>query len=843
MVSCSEFMVTFTSLGYERRSARRAAQLEKQRRMDEAAKKEWMEKQRAADSKLELNLESFTDEDFNSALNKIRILASNYDRSHPSAPSLQGFVGTDMKPNEFKHMMQRTFNCQLTNKELSALVAYFPSKLAAAEAPMSPSGGQGGDDDDSSTIDSKPRLKHSRSGSRSPVRNAAPRIDNKEFLTYFNKIQREEQGKRHKARVARDRDFIEMQKQKEIEEEKQKRAALDAQLVFTPEDVVSMVSKLKHALKEYTIDGAVYQEALQGYKGPALPPDKFRDLFYRIFNIKFTLAEVGVLLGILHGDGLNDTGSVGDAYSLGDTHGSGENGSKGKGIGLGVFDGPRFLTWFYKLSRIEEKFMLGESEEEVDLETLKRIAIVPSANSHTQSFSSSQLVHTQSISTASSHQQTAQRGRSRKGRKDTPVDDHNNMSRSLSKTRSTSPRTRGRSPTPSNANVESDPFADAFGISLEDDEEVQAREQARSFHNFSTSTLNKHWFLPSLVAPNTTNTQASGEMSVEEVESVRQHLHSLFTMSNEPEPDYNYLIPVQAHGHGGIHSSVYSKSMSLIEGMDGLVDTRMSHGGENIATSGSHSRVNTAPSKQGQKQLKKSNTQPIAALSSSSASISLAPSSISSPSRAKGVAVEKDFLFSLFDEGDGLGAGVKAANRHDGKKKMIVDPVQHLLSIKKHFHQAPRYVVGEKIKKQKSLLPSSWNCGAKGHGSKVSVGGNSGEKEGSAKMIGKNKHRTSTAEGSRAEDRQDGQEEQGEESEEASNKGGFFFPALLSVPIPRQPNPLSPNASVRGGDSVAGSGEVAADSNSVVDGNNLGIVGSVSELSQDNLRQILLEDD
>lgn len=60
-----------------------------------------------------------------------------------------------------------------------------------------------------------------------------------------------------------------------------------------------------------------------------MPPDSFRDIFHKVFQIRLTYPEVGVLLSIL------DVG------------------------GNGALDGAKFLNWLFKISRKEEKFMLG----------------------------------------------------------------------------------------------------------------------------------------------------------------------------------------------------------------------------------------------------------------------------------------------------------------------------------------------------------------------------------------------------------------------------------------------------------------------------------------------------
>jgi Ca2+-binding EF-hand superfamily protein len=458
-VSCSEFMVTFINLGFERRGTIRTAQLEKQRKMKDAAKTEVEEKLRQADLKMEAILDpNFTDEDFNSMLNKIRLLAANYDRSHTSAPSLQGFTGTDMKPNEFKHMLLRTFNCNLTAKELSALVAYFPSQVAIIGAAQQ-----------AVTASPKPA---SRSGTPGGRIDTIPRIGNQAFLAYFNKIQREEQDKRQKQRLARDRDFLEAQKISIAESERKKAEELQEHLRFTEEDEISAVAKLKHAAKEYATDSAPYQEPLQGFKGPALPPDKFRDLFHRVFAVKFTYPEVGMLLSILDQPG------------------------------LGVFDGWRFLTWFYRLSRIEEKYLLGESGEQLDLEVLRRIAILPTR-----------------VNSPSSPR--SRRGRSSSSKR--PLLPSRASQSSQSPFESSAPTRK-----PLTAASQRDAFEQAFGC----EDSCEESANAAKLQAFSQATLQQHWFLPSVIltAPSTarSNPRSEGE------EDVHQHLRGLFECTSTP---------------------------------------------------------------------------------------------------------------------------------------------------------------------------------------------------------------------------------------------------------------------------------------------------------------------
>ena len=342
MINCHEFLIKFNSLGFEKRSEFRLTQLEKQRKLDAAYVEEMKQKQLALDTKKDINIGgvNFTDADFQSALEKIRVLASNYDRSHPSAPSLKGFTGTDMKPNEFKDMLMRTFHQAVTLEELAALVAFFPADVAPSKS------SKGGDESRS----------RSRSRSRSPSAViGGPRINNKEFLNYFNKIQRDEQSKRHYERIKRERDAAQREKERKKSMEDEIRDDLIRKLQFTLDDENTCVEKIKTAAKEFAIDSAPYIDRLQGFKGPALPPDKFRELIYNIFAVRFTFPELGVLLSILD-------------YS-----------------NLRVFDGPRFLNFFYKISRLEEKYMLGEADEPVTIETLRHVGSRPSHDSVSRS--------------------------------------------------------------------------------------------------------------------------------------------------------------------------------------------------------------------------------------------------------------------------------------------------------------------------------------------------------------------------------------------------------------------------------------------------------------------------
>ena len=300
-VDCQSFMVRFTQLGTERRSVARVAQVTKNRAGLVALREEHAVKKKAADDKmLGVADYSYSKADFTSALDKVRTIAGNYDRGHPSSPSLSGFQGANMLPHEFKDMLVRTFHVALSGKELGALVKFFDT-----------------------------------SGTRT--------IDSQEFLAHFFKLQRQEQDKRRKGMIEKEREVRGRAREHEEQLERLKSIEESSKCKYTKTDEASFMRKLRASAQEYAVDSAALQEPLQAFKGPALSPLAFRDIFGRIFGSKnrFTFPEMGVLLSILDN------------------------------AGTGTLDGPRFLNWFYKLGRVEGRIMLGEAEDDVTLQALR----------------------------------------------------------------------------------------------------------------------------------------------------------------------------------------------------------------------------------------------------------------------------------------------------------------------------------------------------------------------------------------------------------------------------------------------------------------------------------------
>ena len=305
-IDCPEFMVKFTSLGFKEKSKLRTAQLQKIAEHNKRVAEEKKAKEDAKEHKREAFVNwDFTNEEFNSALDQLKVAAGNYDRHHPSSVSLDGFQGASLSPGHFREMLKRTFGIKLTPGELGAAVKFF-------------------DSDGDGTVDSQ------------------------EFLKHFFKLQRTE-----RSTVRRNRIMAERQVQAQLEEEVNARVRAKAQedsekMSFTPDDERSLMNKIMDISEAFATDSSSFVGPMQAFKGPALPPIAFKEVFYRIFLTRLTFPEIGALMSVLDEQG---TGSI---------------------------DGSKFMKAFLRLGRIQEKVLLGEMEADIfDLSALKPATINP----------------------------------------------------------------------------------------------------------------------------------------------------------------------------------------------------------------------------------------------------------------------------------------------------------------------------------------------------------------------------------------------------------------------------------------------------------------------------------
>ena len=180
----------------------------------------------------------------------------------------------------------------MNSKELGALTKFFKTTIELKIT----------DDNEEEEDDDNDEEKQQQQQNEKKIKereNEAFRINTQEFLIYFNKIQREEQSKRHTERIENERYLIKKKKEYKILLKIQKEREELESLLFNQNDEITFLEKMKKATQMFNADSSLFIESLQGFKGPSLPPGSFRDIFNRIFLMKLSLPEVGVLLSIL----------------------------------------------------------------------------------------------------------------------------------------------------------------------------------------------------------------------------------------------------------------------------------------------------------------------------------------------------------------------------------------------------------------------------------------------------------------------------------------------------------------------------------------------------------------
>lgn len=121
-ITCKPFLTTFLRIGQDERDKRRLKQIEKQRKLDELAALEAVQKMKAIQEKsstFKINYD-FKEEDADSAKAKLTEAAVWFDKSRGG--SLASFEQLYLSPLEFNRALKRTFNIVMTPAELGAIV-------------------------------------------------------------------------------------------------------------------------------------------------------------------------------------------------------------------------------------------------------------------------------------------------------------------------------------------------------------------------------------------------------------------------------------------------------------------------------------------------------------------------------------------------------------------------------------------------------------------------------------------------------------------------------------------------------------------------------------------------
>lgn len=125
-INCASFLVTFFRMGFNEKSRRLHEEwAEKKRIAEEKERKKQLEAEELAKKNaLKVNF-TFTDEDKERAIVKLRTAAKLYDKTTPGAMSMKAFEVKEMPPHIFKEQLKRIFNLNVTPAEMGALMSVF----------------------------------------------------------------------------------------------------------------------------------------------------------------------------------------------------------------------------------------------------------------------------------------------------------------------------------------------------------------------------------------------------------------------------------------------------------------------------------------------------------------------------------------------------------------------------------------------------------------------------------------------------------------------------------------------------------------------------------------------
>lgn len=129
LLNCASFLVSFFRMGFNEKSRRLKAFWEEKKRIERERERKRLEEEKELASKNALKVNfTFTEEDKEKAIIKLRAAAKLYDKTTPGAMSMKAFEVKEMPPHIFKEQLRRVFNLNVTPPEMGALMAVFDGK-------------------------------------------------------------------------------------------------------------------------------------------------------------------------------------------------------------------------------------------------------------------------------------------------------------------------------------------------------------------------------------------------------------------------------------------------------------------------------------------------------------------------------------------------------------------------------------------------------------------------------------------------------------------------------------------------------------------------------------------
>jgi Ca2+-binding EF-hand superfamily protein len=292
-IPCRDFLMHFHQIGYTEKNHERLLQIQKQRELDRIAEEERVRKLKAIEEKVTVPIaETCERSDLEKAFEKLRVAALKYDRSHPSAVSLDGFEGSYLTPGVFRELLKRTFNIKLTPTELKAMVTEF--SISSPGVSGGTGGGSGG-----AGVGAGGEVSRGSGEVSAEISGDEPheKVSCAEFLKQFFKLSFEEKSKIHHEMLQKQR---EAEKAAEAEEDRKRREteermSLEVDYDFQEKDEKTALEKITKAAIKYDKNHPS-APCLDGFGGAFMTPYVFKDMLFRAFHIKLSPKELGATM-------------------------------------------------------------------------------------------------------------------------------------------------------------------------------------------------------------------------------------------------------------------------------------------------------------------------------------------------------------------------------------------------------------------------------------------------------------------------------------------------------------------------------------------------------------------
>ena len=257
-----EFLLTFYRFRFEHRQKLLTDRIHAERKIMGKAKVRAHKRQEDFEKKYQITVDfDYTPAERKSALDKMTAAAFAYDKQMPGCVQLNAFDGASMSPKIFKEQLKHVFGICLSPQELGALMNFFD-------------------------------------------RDGDGMINCAEFLVAFFRMGFEERSKfvraerEKKRKIKAEKVRLEKEAKELLEQQNKMKVSYD----YTEEDKVSAFTKLRDAARLYdrTLPGA---NSMSGFDGAFMEPHVFKEQLRRVFNLKISAGELGVLMHTFDDDG------------------------------------------------------------------------------------------------------------------------------------------------------------------------------------------------------------------------------------------------------------------------------------------------------------------------------------------------------------------------------------------------------------------------------------------------------------------------------------------------------------------------------------------------------------